>query len=118
MGRKKIDKLEEPIHLSLDASSLDRLLRFDAEARVLSGAIELEKLKREIVLAKLDPNGLLAKYDAKIRALTQDYQKSRETYERVQKTLGEGLGVDLTKYAIDDESGILRELSVDENKAS
>jgi hypothetical protein len=93
--------------LTLSPLNLQKLSRYSLEMELLEQKITVQRLLKDMLLAKVDPHGALAKLEMKIQEMTVGYHKARAKYQDVRTDVGNDTGVDLSKYSYDDESGIL-----------
>lgn len=113
MARKKNENLEvaaDPQPLCLDEMTMHKLARFAAEMESLQNQVSVQRLLKDNLLIKIDPHGMLAKLDSKIQDLSSKYHVANEKYAKLRGEVGEKLGIDMSKYSYDDETGALHDL--------
>jgi len=107
--------MEEKKGLTLSDLDTQKLARYSLEFELLEQKVAVQRLLRDAFLAKVDPQGVLAKLDAKIQELTRNHHTARQKYTEIRKNIGDSLGIDLSEYSYDDESGVLHIIPKEES---
>lgn len=100
-----------PETVKLDELSMLRLAKANAEARAASSEVLVKKGVKEGILNKVDPHGVLKKLDNEIQFLTARFHEAQQELMEVKKEIEGRMGIDLTKYAYDDKTGVLHDIS-------
>lgn len=100
---------QEPriVRRCLTRSELDALARWAAEAKYADIYAELRERDRKTLLARIDPKNELAPIDQALANAKAAKAKAAAKYMTVAETASKRLGVNVTDYAYDDETGLL-----------
>lgn len=91
----------------LTRSELDALSRWAAEAKYADIYAELKERDRKALLARIDPKNELAPIDQALANARSAKAKAASKYVSVAQAASQRLGVDVTQYGYDDETGLL-----------
>lgn len=91
----------------LSRAELDGLARWAAEAKFADAYTELRERDRKALLARIDPKDELAPIDRALTNARAAKAKAAAKYMSLAEAASRRLGVDVTQYAYDDETGIL-----------
>ena len=101
----------DPEVLKLDELTLYKMRALDAEMKGLHQENMLTRNMREQILKQIDPKGTLRQMEERIVALTNAYRMKAGEYEALRAKVGEDLGIDMKKYAYDDSTGVLHDIT-------
>lgn len=91
----------------LTRAELDGLARWAAEAKYADAYAELRERDRKTLLARIDPKDELSPIDRALTNARAAKTKAAAKYMSIAETASRRLGVDVTQYAYDDETGLL-----------
>lgn len=99
----------EPVFVRkvLSRAELDGLARWTAEAKYADVYLTLKERDRKELLARIDPKNELAPIDQHIANAKAAKTQAANQYMKITAAASSRLGVDVTKYAYDDETGLL-----------
>jgi len=98
--------VEEPRKV-LTRSEMDSLARWATEVHYADVMAELRMRDRRELLARIDPKGELEAIDRNLDLARTARATSKSKYLSVAASASNRLGVDVTQYAYDDETGVL-----------
>ena len=118
--RKKILPVPEPVveapqpppepvfvRKTLQRAELDALGRWAAEMRYSDLVAQIRAQELKALVAKLDPNGEIAAAEKKVAAARESELHARSRYKSAFASAGQRLGIELSDYGYDDETGLL-----------
>lgn len=114
MKKSKSPDPEPPTVLALSPLELAELARVHAEQRALRAELRLSLVERSGFLARVDPGGTLYKLDADITSKTDEGRAAQAREVTIRAGIEARLGVDLSRYSYDDNTGTLHELPKEE----
>lgn len=91
----------------LTRGELDSLARWAAEAKYADIYTELKERDRKTLLARIDPKNELEPIDKALANARAAKAKAASKYVSVAQAASQRLGVDVTQYGYDDETGLL-----------
>ena len=111
MATKRKKKLaEEPAQgqpLKMEPIEIAKIMRYQAEFEALKARADIYKMQSEALIVKLDPKGeIKASLDEQQRFMAAAALVSAR-YAEVRESVGKRLGIDMSKYSFDDETGVL-----------
>ena len=95
------------VRKALMRQELDGLARWAAEAKYADIYTELKERDRRTLLARIDPKNELAPIDQALANAKAAKAKAAARYMSVAEAASRRLGVNVTEYAYDDETGLL-----------
>lgn len=98
---------EAPKMLSLTTEEVLRLRLHESEVVRWGSDAQLKNGRRLAYIQKIDPEGQMAKMEEEVRASAVKSQQAKQQYEVVTKRIEARLGIKLTNYSFDDETGTL-----------
>lgn len=99
--------INPPARLFISKEEAARMLAYGCEVRMHDAEAQLAKLTHDVLVAKLDPKGMIAEQAAKFRNSSGQWNDCKKRYEDFKKSIGDRLGIDLSKYSYDDDTGEL-----------
>jgi hypothetical protein len=114
MKKRKGQDPEQLAVLALTALELAELARVYAEQRALRAELRLAWAERSGFLSRVDPAGTLYKLDADIAAKTDEGRGVQAREVTIRTGIEARIGVDLSRYSYDDNTGTLHELPKEE----
>ncbi len=108
---EKLAKSAEPELMRLDENTVLKLEKLSNQLRAVDSETVITGNLRQSYLQKIDPEQNLLKFDQKLEALRAERQKAQVQYVGLAKSIGDRLGITLSDYSYDDETGVLRKLS-------
>lgn len=112
-GRPKktqVEVVEQPKELCLTEVEVLRLRLFHAEQERSVKAYTLASINRASYLKQIDPQDNLSKLDADIRSSTASSEEARKRYQETVQSAESRLGINLTEYTFDGDTGLLRKI--------
>lgn len=97
----------EPKLMKLTDTERLKLRLFESESARWTGEGHIRQGRRAAYLQKIDPEGQLAKMDQELRAVAERSSTAKRQYMEVVKSIESRLGIKLSNYSFDDESGAL-----------
>lgn len=114
MARKKkeVAQLEAPAEekpdLKLTEVEILKLKLYESEARRWSLEASLKYMVREEYLRKIDPEGKIQAMAEETRVFVASGSEARAAYNAVMKDISDRLGIDMSKHAYDDVTGMIQ----------
>jgi len=111
----KVEALEQPAseqpgELYLSETEVLRLRLFHAEQERSLKAYTLATISRASYLKQVDPQDNLSKLDADIRSSAASSEEARKRYQETVQSAESRLGIKLTEYTFDGDTGLLRKI--------
>lgn len=103
----------EPVVTQLTETELLRMEKLSTQIRACDGDQMITLSQKNSYIAKIDPQGVLARFDQKLTALRQERGEAEVEYKAVTEAVEKRLGLKLSDYAYDDKTGILRKIGDD-----
>lgn len=96
-----------PKDLYLTKDELNALQLFQFQARAFEAEMQLEVLKKDAYLAKIDPESRLAKMMALIRGRSNEAAIAKQAYTKTIADIEARLSISLKEWSYNDENGLL-----------
>lgn len=93
--------------LAMNQTELLRVKLASMAAQKAKVELALVGLQRQSFIDKVDPEGKIAEFDKALKDKLGQLQQLIKNIESIQKEVSVRLGIDLKKYAFDEETGIL-----------
>lgn len=103
----------EPVVTQLMETELLRMEKLSTQIRACDGDQMITLSQKNAYISKIDPQGVLARFDQKLTALRQERGEAEVEYKGVTEAVEKRLGIKLVDYAYDDKTGILRKIGDD-----
>lgn len=107
---KKQQPIEQPRELTLTQVEALRLRLFHAEHERAGKAFTLAGINRASYLKQIDPQDNLSKLDAEMKAAAASAEEARKQYQETVETAEARLGIKLSEYTFDGDTGLLRKI--------
>jgi len=103
------EPIHEPVPLKLTREEILEMAFLEQQVRHGNALTELETLKRDALLAQIDPSSRIKLFDTKIKASTTMVTNARDQWIQARALISKRLGgIDLDQYAYDDQTGTLQ----------
>ena len=103
----------EPEQLHLTENEVLKMEKLSTQVRACDGDQMITLSQKNAYIQKVDPQGVIARFDQRLTALRQERQEAEQEYRAVTALINKRLGIDLKDYAYDDKSGVLRKVDGD-----
>jgi hypothetical protein len=108
--QKPAEQAEQPKELSLTQVEVLSLRLYHSENERSQKAFTLAGINRAAYLKQIDPQENLSKFEAEMRASAAASEEARKRYQDVMQSAEARLGIKLSEYTFDGDTGLLRKI--------
>jgi hypothetical protein len=107
---RKQSSQKDPTVLSLTENELLKMEKLSTQVRACDGEVMITLSQKNGYIQKIDPQGVIGRFDQKINALKQERSEAEAAYKTVTSQVEVRLGIKLKEYAYDEATGVLRKI--------
>lgn len=107
----KVSRDSEPSSVQLTEVELLKMEKLSTQVRACDADTVITQAQRASHLSKIDPQGLIARFDLRIQALRKEREEAEVAYRAVTAGIEKRLGIKLHEHSYDDKTGVLHKLT-------